>query len=81
MAHFAQLDDNNVVINVIVVNNNELLDKDGNQVEQKGIEFCKSLFGQDNHWVQTSYSASFRGKYASINDVYDKNNDVFKQAK
>jgi len=79
MAHFAQLDDNNVVTNVIVVNNNELLDKDGNEVEQKGIEFCKSLFGQDTHWIQTSYSASFRGKYAGINDIYDESNDIFKQ--
>ena len=60
MAHFAQLDDNNIVVTVIVINNNELLDQDGNEIEQKGIDFCKSLYGQDTNWVQTSYNGNFR---------------------
>lgn len=77
MAHFAQLDNNNKVLQVIVINNNELLDQDGNEIEQKGIDFCKSLFGQNTKWVQTSYNASFRGKYAGINDKYDEINDIF----
>jgi len=55
MAHFAQLDDNNKVLKVIVVNNNELLNN-GIESEQKGIDFCKSLFGQDTKWKQTSYN-------------------------
>jgi hypothetical protein len=38
--------------------------------EQKGIEFCKSLYGADTNWVQTSYNGSFRGKYAGIGDTY-----------
>jgi hypothetical protein len=77
MAHFAQLDNNNVVINVIVVHNNELLDENGNEVEQKGIEFCKSLFGQDTNWIQTSYNGNFRKNYACFGGTYDPKLDGF----
>ncbi len=77
MAHFAQLDDNNVVINIIVVHNNELLDQDGNEIEQKGIDFCKSLYGQDTKWIKTSYNANFRKNYASSGGTYNKELDAF----
>jgi hypothetical protein len=77
MAHFAQLDTNNIVINVIVVHNNELLDQNGNEVEQKGIDFCKSLFGQDTEWVQTSYNGNFRKNYAGIDYQYDQTRNAF----
>jgi hypothetical protein len=77
MAHFAQLDINNTIINVIVVHNNELLDQNGNEVEQKGINFCKSLFGQDTRWVQTSYNGNFRKNYAGIGYTYDEGRDAF----
>lgn len=76
MAHFAQLDENNVVMQVIVVHNNELLDN-GVESEARGVAFCQSLFGSDTRWVQTSYNANFRGKYAGIGDVYDKARDAF----
>lgn len=81
MAHFAQLDINNTVINIIVVNNNELLDQYGNEIEQKGIDFCKSLFGQDTEWVQTSYNGNFRKNYASGGGTYNKELDAFIAAK
>jgi len=74
MAHFAKLDENNVVLQVIVVNN-EMLGSP--ELEATGIEFCKSLFGVDTNWVQTSYNGSFRGKFAGIGDTYDVTNDVF----
>lgn len=74
MAHFAQIDDNNTVTQVIVVNNNELL-VDGIESEAKGIEFCQSLFG--GSWVQTSYNGNSRKQYASIGFTYDLVNDVF----
>jgi hypothetical protein len=77
MAHFAQIDTNNVVINIIVVHNNELLDQDGNEVEQKGIDFCKSLFGKDTNWIQTSYNGSFRKNYAGVGYHYDQARDAF----
>lgn len=90
MAHFAQLDENNVVTQVIVVNNDEL--SSGSEVtliagyiqesktfsEARGIAFCQSLFGADTKWVQTSYNNSFRGKYAGIGDTYDAEANEFK---
>ena len=75
MAHFAQLDENNVVMQVIVVNNTELLDESGQESEAKGIAFCQSLFG--GTWKQTSYNANFRGKYAGVGDKYDPVVDEF----
>jgi hypothetical protein len=75
MAHFAELDDNNIVTRVIVVHNNELLDDNGIESEQKGIDFCVGLFG--GRWVQTSYNANFRGIYAGIGNIYDETLDEF----
>ena len=76
MAHFAQLDDNNVVTQVIVVANDELL-LDGVENETKGIMFCKSLLGDDTRWVQTSYNATIRKNYAGIGYTYDPVADHF----
>ena len=91
MAHFAQLDENNVVLQVIVVHNNELVaskqtsvNEDGSiavsvvESEDKGVEFCQSLFGADTRWVQTSYNGNFRGKYAGIGDIYDAETNEFR---
>ena len=75
MAHFAELDQNNKVLRVIVVDNNDCLDQHGNESEEIGINFCVRLLG--GRWVQTSYSSSFRGKFASINDFYDAANNIF----
>jgi hypothetical protein len=75
MAHFAKLDKNNAVIQVIVVNNNELLDDNGAESEQKGIDFCLNLFG--GTWIQTSYNANFRKNYAGIGYTYDAALDAF----
>lgn len=76
MAHFAQLDNNDAVIQVIVVHNNELLDN-GVESEAKGIAFCKSLFGEDTRWVQTSYNGNIRKNYAGIGFTYDEPRDAF----
>jgi hypothetical protein len=75
MAHFAKLDENNVVITVVVVNNSELL-VDGVEVEAKGVEFLASLFG-DSNWKQTSYNATIRKNSAGIGYTYDSNRDAF----
>jgi hypothetical protein len=77
MAHFAQFDENNLVIQVIVVHNNELLDADGNESEEKGIEFCQSLFGSTTRWVQTSYNGNIRKHYAAIGFTFDEVRDAF----
>tara|TARA_R110000822_G_scaffold41274_1_gene112183 strand:- start:500 stop:871 length:372 start_codon:yes stop_codon:yes gene_type:complete len=76
MAHFAQLDNNNIVMQVIVVHNNELLEN-GIEIEEKGIDFCKSLFGSDTYWKQTSYNGNFRKNYAGIGFSYDFQRDAF----
>lgn len=75
MAHFAQLDENNVVQQVIVVNNSELLDENGVEQESKGIQFCQALLG--GTWIQTSYNGNFRKNYAGAGYVYDSQLDAF----
>lgn len=77
MAHFAKIDQNNKVIDVVVINNNDILDEHGNESEAKGIEFCKSLFGANTNWVQTSYNGNFRRRYAAIGSHYDSDRDAF----
>jgi hypothetical protein len=78
MAHFAQLDQNNIVTQVIVVHNNELLDN-GTESESKGIDFCKSLYGTDTVWKQTSYNGTFRKNFAGIGFLYNEMRDAFIQ--
>ena len=74
MAHFAKLDENNLVTQVIVVHNNELLDN-GVESEAKGIAFCQSLFG--GNWKQTSYNSTMRKNFAGIGYTYDQSKDAF----
>jgi len=74
MAHFAQLDENGTVTQVIVVHNNGLL-VDGVEVEQVGIDFCVGLLG--GTWKQTSYNGNIRKQYAGIGYKYDSLADVF----
>ena len=76
MAHFAQLDENSIVTNVIVVSNDDCLDSDGSQ-SKKGIPFCKNLLGADTNWVRTSYNNNIRFRYAGIGMKHDSTNDVF----
>lgn len=75
MAHFAEIDDNNVVLRVVVVDNSEVLNAEGLEDEQVGIAFCQNLFG--GNWVQTSYNNSFRGIFAGPGFIYDEDLDVF----
>jgi len=74
MAHFARIEDG-IVREVIVVNNTEL-DDNGTESEAKGIALCRSLFGADTEWVQTSYNGNpingiDRGPYAAIGFTWD----------
>jgi len=77
MAHFAQIDDQNIVVQVIVVNNEVLLDENGQENEHKGAAFCMSLFGENTRWVQTSYNANFRNVYAGIGYKFDSVANIF----
>ena len=74
MAHFAQLNEQNIVTQVIVVANVELLENDIEN-EAKGIAFCQSLFGGE--WKQTSYNGRIRKNYAGIGYTYDVSRDAF----
>ena len=75
MASFAEIDNNNIVLRVIVISNNEIIDSDGNENELLGREFCNQLLGGD--WIQTSYNGNFRKKYAGIGYLYNENLDAF----
>jgi hypothetical protein len=75
MAHFAELDSNNVVLRVIVVDNKDTSDAFGTEKEYIGAAFCERILG--GRWVQTSYNGNMRGKYAGIGDTYDAANNVF----
>ena len=69
--YFAQLDEANVVQQVICVAETDA------PTEEAGIAFCKSLFGQDTNWLQTSYTNSYRRQYAGIGFQYIPDRDIF----
>jgi hypothetical protein len=75
MAHFARLDENNIVTSVIVVDNKDTADANGVEKEHIGAAFCERLFG--GTWKQTSYNAKFRKNYAGIGYTYDSVIDAF----
>jgi hypothetical protein len=76
MAHFAELDSNNVVLRVTVVDNYKLRDpSSGLESEVLGIAFCKKLFGGE--WIQTSVNNTFRKRFANRGDTYNKELDAF----
>jgi hypothetical protein len=75
MAHFAELDANNVVLRVIVVDNKDTADANGVEKEHIGAAFCERLFG--GNWKQTSYNGSIRKHYAGIGYTYNSVRDAF----
>lgn len=89
MSYFAKMDENNVVLEVHSLNNHELVtskntvDENGNvtcsivESEDKGIAFLTAWSGGYTNWRQTSYNATFRGKFAGIGDTYDPVTNLF----
>ena len=92
MAHFAELDENNVVLRVHVVNDLDTQDENGNEVESVGIKFCEDTWG--GRWIQTSYTSligkrvnpdtgeqidapAFRKNYAGPEMIYNEEHDLF----
>jgi len=73
MAYFAQINDSNIVVQVIVVADSDAPD------EAAGIAFCKSLLGSDTNWVQAQKNGSSRARYAGIGMEYDSTNNVFRK--
>lgn len=76
MAHFAQLDDNSTVMQVIVVSNDDCGGLEFPESEAPGQAFIASL-GLSGTWKQTSYNNNFRGKYAGIGYTYNAELDEF----
>ena len=76
MAYFAKIGLNSEVIDVLAVHNNELLNSDGVEQEQLGINFLTTLTGHSS-WVQTSYNHNIRKNYAGIGYTYDETRDAF----
>lgn len=75
MAHYAQLDSNNVVTQVIVIDNKDTADANGVEKEYIGAAFCERLFG--GTWKQTSYNGNIRKNYAGIGYTFDSTRDAF----
>ena len=74
MAHFAELDENNIVLQVLVVNNNAI---DSNNEEVTGVAFLQSLFGENTKWKQTSYNGNLRKNFAGTGFLYSEEYDAF----
>jgi hypothetical protein len=81
MASFAQLDENNKIINVIKISNDETIDNEGNEVEDLGIQRCRQIVGDENSkWIQTFFGdteTTRKGNPARINGYYDESLDAF----
>ena len=76
MAHFALVDDTNTVREVIVIGNDDCSGGEFPESEPIGQAFIASI-GLTGTWLQTSYHANFRSKYAGIGDLYDAEADEF----
>lgn len=79
MAHFAELDSNNIVIRTVVACNQDIANNGGEQSVQaaKHFESVVPLSSNGVKWVQTSYNNNFRRKFAGKGDYYNEQNDVF----
>jgi hypothetical protein len=75
MAHYAQIDENNIVTQVIVIDNKDTADVNGVEKEYIGSAFCERLFG--GTWKQTSYNGNIRKNYAGIGYTYQSDIDAF----
>jgi hypothetical protein len=76
MAYFAQLDENNIVVNVLVINEDDC-QIDGVRSEEAGIAFCKTLYGQDTNWKETKPDRKFRKRPAGPGYTYREDLDAF----
>jgi hypothetical protein len=68
MAHFAEINENNIVQRVIVVDNS---------LEHRGEDFLANELGLGGRWIQTSYNGNFRKQYAGVGFYYDETKDIF----
>lgn len=76
MAHFAKINSENLVTEVIVINNDVILDSNGEEQESLGVDFCKQIYG-DGTYKQTSYNSKIRKNMATVGSTYDTSRDAF----
>jgi hypothetical protein len=80
VAHFAELDETNTVLRVIVVHN-DITYLDDVEDEQRGIDFLNDLYPDSGEWKQCSYNHNMRGVHASTGGSYDPDGDLFRHPK
>jgi hypothetical protein len=68
MSHWAEIDENKIVVRVLVGDNNDSNNDEGYQW------LIDNLGGT---WIKTSYHAKIRGKFAGIGDFYNEEEDIF----
>jgi hypothetical protein len=68
MAHFAEIDSNNIVTRVLVIPDSE---------EQRGAEFLSNDLNLGGRWIQTSFSGRIRKRFAGVGMIYDEERDAF----
>lgn len=73
MAGFAQLNENNVIIDIVVISDDDILDDNGNLSEELGVARLKSILGQHTNWIMVKDSKPF----AQIGGSYDENRNTF----
>ena len=80
MAHFAELDSNNIVLRVLNLENFVMENEQGERVEQLGIDFLQNLYGTNTIWAQTSYNTR-EGIYyiPGTNDVSPDQSNAFRK--
>lgn len=85
MAHFAKINSENVVIDVIRVSNNVILNSDGEESEEMGATFCAGIFGEGDY-KQCSFNTRrgehpegkpLRANYCGVGWIYDPDLDIF----
>lgn len=78
MAHFAKLDTDNIVTEIVVIENAVIRDHLGDEQESIGISFIRNLYDEPNAvWKQCSYNHNIRGHYPDIGWTYDEDDDQF----
>ena len=77
MAHFANLDEHNTVVGVVVVDNADIMNLPFPESEPVGVAFLTTWSGGHTRWKQTSYNGTFRFNYAGVGFNYDPQRDAF----
>lgn len=82
MAHFAQLDSDNRVINTIFIDNSVITDSDGNEREDLGLSHIETHHSEpETTWKQYSINSNIRGHSAEVGGYYLPDTDTYTSTK